>query len=264
MIILGDIRARARASLERKLFGSVWMMLLLCNLIYSGIVGVPSSMSTAISRISPALAAGIGFPLMVSTIILEGPMTYGLSRVFHKVAKGNRRVNVGDLFSGFRENFGEALLLGFMRDLFIFLWSLLFLIPGIIKSYAWSMASFIQQESDEKHWRTCLDESADLTYGYKGKLFLLDLSFIGWYLLGALCLGVGMLWVEVYHMEARAHMYEELKKIKRGAMEPAETEEEKPEENEPLFPEFTEPTVSPDPVNAEAPAQTEEDGKSEE
>ena len=90
---------------------------------------------------------------------------------------------------------------------------------------------FIFQESDgKKAWRECIDESKNLTDGYKGKLFLLDLSFIGWFILGFLCFGIGVLWVSVYHQEARAHFYEELKTIKYGATEepaaPQEAEDE--------------------------------------
>lgn len=226
MIRNSEIRERARISLERRLFGSVWMTLLVCNLLYAAIIGIPNMLSSVITRISPAVGALLGFLFVVATVILQGPLGYGLARMYHKVAKGERVGTVTDLFVGFREDFPDSWLLGFMRTLFIALWSLLLIIPGIVKAYAYSMAFFIQQEAKDKNWRSCLDESADLTYGYKGKLFLLDLSFIGWYLVGLLCLGVGVLWVEVYHAEARAHFYEELKKIKHPETQESASSEE--------------------------------------
>jgi hypothetical protein len=63
--------------------------------------------------------------------------------------------------------------------------------------------------NDKPHytWKQALDESKSLTDGYKMDLFLLDLSFIGWYIVGALCLGIGTLWVEAYHMAAKANFY---------------------------------------------------------
>lgn len=214
MIENREIRMRARESLERRLFGYVWLTLLVCSLIYGVIVGLPSFLSSLLTRVSPAVGALVGFPLFLVGLVLSGPMEYGLTRVFLKVARGNKKIDLAELFCGFREEIGESFLLGLLRSVFIFLWALLLIVPGIIKAYAYSMAFYIQQEAKDKSWRVCLDESAALTDGYKGKLFLLDLSFIGWYLVGLLCLGVGMLWVSVYHAEARAHFYEELKKIK--------------------------------------------------
>ena len=210
------IREKARISLQRDLFSGVWMTLILCGMIASAIISIPSSFS-GLSYTHAAVAALVGVPGIVASILLGGPFSYALARMYHKVALGEK-VRIPDVFLGFKENFAGSLVLALMRSLFIWLWSLLFIIPGIVKSYAYSMAFFIQQESNgEKNWRTCLDESKELTYGYKGKLFGLDLSFIGWYIVGYLCFGVGALWVTAYHQEARAHFYEELKKIKYGS-----------------------------------------------
>ena len=216
MIDIKNIKARSRDTLEHRLFGYLWGTLVVCSLAYGVLVGLPSLISSVVSRLSVALGTLIGFPLFLVSLVISGPLTYGLCRIFHKVTLGEKRVDMKDLFCGFREELGESFLLGLMRSLYIFLWSLLLIVPGIVKSYSYSMAFFIQQESKDKTWRACLDESKMLTDGYKGKLFLMDLSFIGWYIVGLLCLGVGVLWVEVYHTEARAHFYEDLKKIKRG------------------------------------------------
>ncbi|MBQ7712562.1 MAG: DUF975 family protein [Clostridia bacterium] len=251
MIELTSIRSRARDSLEHRLFGNVWITLLICTLAYTVIVGLPTSLSGTVTRFSPVVGGLIGVPLGLVGMVISGPLSYGITRIYHKVALGNKRIDFVDLFCGFKEELGETFLLGFLRSLFIGLWSLLFIIPGIVMSYAYSMAFFIQQESKEKNWRVCLDESKELTRGYKGKLFLLDLSFIGWFIVGALCFGVGLLWVDVYHTMARAHFYEELKRIK--AMEYREVKSESTEGNadEPVFEETGTPS---DPF---APADTE-------
>ena len=219
------IRERALDSLEHRLFGNTWITLLICMVIYGLIVGLPSSISSLVTRVSPSVGALIGFPLFLVGAVISGPLAYGYARICLKVARGNKKVDLAELFCGFREEIGEAFLLGLLRSIFIFLWSLLLIVPGIVKAYAYSMAFYIQQEAKDKNWRKCLDESAALTYGYKGRLFLLDLSFIGWYIVGLLCLGVGVLWVEVYHTQARAHFYEALKRIKLGKDEDDRTEE---------------------------------------
>jgi len=224
MIENRQIRERARFSLENSIFSQIWLMLIVYGLLVSVISGLPGTISSAISRISPVFAAALGVPLMICSILLYGPFDYAVSRIYLRVAKGDKDIRVADVFIGFKECFAESVILEFMRSLFIFLWSLLLIIPGIIKAYAYSMAFFIFQESDgKKVWRECIDESKNLTDGYKGKLFLLDLSFIGWFILGFLCFGIGVLWVSVYHQEARAHFYEELKTIKYGAPETEET-----------------------------------------
>lgn len=241
MIELYDVRSRARDSLEHRLFGNVWITLLVCSLIYSAIVGLPTSLSGIVSRLSPAVGALIGVPLGLVGLVVSGPMAYGITRIFHKVALGNKKIDIADLFCGFREELGETFLLGLLRSVFIFLWSLLLIVPGIIMSYAYSMAFFIQQESQDKTWRTCLDESKELTRGYKGKLFLLDLSFLGWFIVGALCLGVGLLWVDVYHTMARAHFYEELKRIRAAEFgeTTADPSEQGAQSDGPVFEEMT-------------------------
>ena len=217
MIPASELRARARRSMNDNIFGRTWLMLILCTVIGGAIVAIPSILSSISSLMPTWLAALLALPLLLLSVAIDGPVEYALSRIFVKVARGNREVDVKDTIVGFKENVVESAILGFMRNLFIFLWSLLFIIPGIIKAYSYSMAFYIMQDGEgKKTWKACLDESREMMDGYKGKLFWLDLTFIGWYILGFLCLGVGALWVSAYHMEARAHFYEELLRDKYG------------------------------------------------
>ncbi len=182
------LRANARKQLGGNIFAKDWLMVLLVCLIISAISGALS-----------ATAVGV--------IIVAGPLSYSLSRICVRRVCNDGEVDLGDLLKGFTENFAQSLLLGLLSSLFIALWSLLLIIPGIVKSYSYSMCFYIQQQSPNKDWKYCLDKSKELMNGYKMKLFLLDLSFIGWYILGALCLGVGVLFVEPYHEMARANFY---------------------------------------------------------
>ena len=83
------------------------------------------------------------------------------------------------------------------------LWSLLFFIPGIIKSYSYALAEFISRENPEKTATECLDESKELMNGHKMDLFLFDLSFIGWHILSALTCGILYIYVMPYMYQAR-------------------------------------------------------------
>ena len=73
------------------------------------------------------------------------------------------------------------------------------------------MAYYIMVDHPEYTWKQCLDESQKMMKGHKGQLFCLDLSFIGWYIVGMLCLGLGVLWVYPYHHVARTEFYHALK-----------------------------------------------------
>lgn len=182
------LRENSRGQLGGKLFGELWLMMLLACFIVAALEGV----------------AGFTY---VGTIIVLGPLSYGLCRVLVKRVKNEGKVELGDLFDGFKEAFTDSLLLGLLQSIFVFLWSLLLVIPGIVKSYSYAMSSFIQQDSPNKNWKQCLDASIDMMNGNKMQLFLLDLSFLGWYILGALCFGVGTLFVIPYHQMARANFY---------------------------------------------------------
>jgi len=186
-----EIKAQARELLGGKIFGSRWMMALLACLILS-----------AISYVAGMTAVG--------AIILTGPLAYGICFLFLKQCRGNLDMQLGDLFTGFTSDFGQNFLIGLMTTIFTLLWSLLFVIPGIVKFYAYSMAYYIKADYPDYGWRECINASKELMYGHKGELFLLDLSFLGWYIVGSLCLGIGTLWVVPYHMSARAVFYDQL------------------------------------------------------
>ena len=104
-------------------------------------------------------------------------------------------------------------------------------------SYSYSMAFYILQDNPDLTWRKALDESRRLMYGNRGKLFALDLSFIGWYILGGILLGVGTFFVAPYHEMARAHFYLDIINADNAAKLAEETQTEQSEtsaENAPL------------------------------
>ena len=120
-------------------------------------------------------------------------------------------VSIGDLFVVFRI-YRSAVGTMFLRDLFVWLWSLLFVIPGIVKSYAYSMVPYIIYENPKLSAKQALRISETMTDGYKWDLFVLALSFFGWHLLSAITGGlVGILWSNPYIGLTHADAYETLK-----------------------------------------------------
>lgn len=136
-------------------------------------------------------------------VIRQGYCVYLLKQYDHRDPQTN------DLFSQF-DNFGSAFCLKFLQGLFCFLWALLLIIPGIVKSYAYAMAPFIMAENPDIRPRDALRASEELMYGHKTELFFLELSFIGWGLLSALTLGIGSLWLNPYIQAAHAAFYRNL------------------------------------------------------
>ena len=119
----------------------------------------------------------------VWVLLISGPMTLGLMIYFLASFRGHN-VMVKDVFLGF-ERFGKALGLFLFQSLFIFLWTLLFIVPGIIASIRYSQAFFVLADDPNKSIRECMNESKFMMKGNKGKYFLLSLSFIGWMILAS-------------------------------------------------------------------------------
>lgn len=188
-----EMKQLAKDRLGRKIFGNIWLLALLVCLI-----------NAAITYVAGSILAGVG------TIILIGPMSFGVAYIFLKLARDGEQPKIGDLFKGFTLDFGQTLLIGLLSSIFVALWSLLFVIPGVVKTYAYSMAYYIKADHPDYGWKECIDGSRAMMKGHKWELFVLDLSFIGWFIVGSLCLGVGNLWVTPYYMETRAVFYDRL------------------------------------------------------
>ena len=149
MINRPEIRAKARASLGGNIFATTWLyMVLVCF-----IDGVLNSLGSSISGRwqQNIFATTVGSLISIAVLVLvTGPIAYGVAKISLSLVRGKDKVNLEDLFSGYKENFTASMLLGLLKTIFLFLWTLLFIIPGIIKSYSYSMAFYIQQDSKNR------------------------------------------------------------------------------------------------------------------
>jgi uncharacterized membrane protein len=121
-------------------------------------------------------------------LVIGGAVDLGLCQ-FHIKLQRRQEIGVADLFSRFHI-FGKALGLRLFMALFIILWSLLLVIPGIIAAYRYAMAPYLMSENPDLGIREAVNISKQMMSGHKGRLFCLDLSFIGWYLLASLAVGL--------------------------------------------------------------------------
>lgn len=95
----------------------------------------------------------------------------------------------------------------FLKGIFTFLWTLLFIIPGIVKAYAYRMVPYILADNPNIGARRAIELSNEMTRGHKFDMFVLDLSFLGWYLLGMMALFIGVLFVDPYRHATEAELY---------------------------------------------------------
>jgi uncharacterized membrane protein len=143
-------------------------------------------------------------------LIIAGPMSLGFVLFLKELKFGNKSVKIEKMFDGFND-FGRAFLANLLLTIFVFLWSLLLFIPGIIMGIAYSMTYFILAEDKEISAMDAIRLSRDMMRGYKWKYFCLMLRFIGWWLLTILTLGVLSFWVQPYVMMTALHFYEDIK-----------------------------------------------------
>ncbi len=150
------------------------------------------------------LANLLGF----ASFILGGVIQLGYSKFLLKQYYG-QTLEFNDLFSEF-DRFGTGFAQYFLRNLFVFLWSLLLIVPGIIASYRYAMTPFILIDHPELTASQAIERSKAMMDGHKGELFYLDLTFIGWGLLAVLTMNLGHLALNPYHNAAHAVFYKNL------------------------------------------------------
>ncbi|WP_040951091.1 DUF975 family protein [Gorillibacterium massiliense] len=186
-----EIRAAARSQLTGK--WGIGVLAMLINMAISLIIG----------------AFRNDLLSLFLSLLLSGPLTAGLFFVFLKIKRG-RETRIPDMFQGFRQ-FGPTLGLSILQGIFVFLWTLLLIIPGIIAGISYSLAYFILLDQPELNPLEALRQSKQMTKGHKGRLFLLMLSFIGWAILSTLTCGIGYLWLAPYVYTSMANFYDDLK-----------------------------------------------------
>ena len=193
MQIASEYRRRAREALEGNIFGNTWLFMVLAVLVTGAILSVSAA-------------------VFIGPLLLIGPISIGLcSYTLHLVRNTDQKNKIDPLLDGFRNSIGNNILVGLLATIFTALWSLLFVIPGIVKAIAYSQCYFIALEHPEYDANTCITESRKMMNGHKWEYFCLQFSFIGWMIVGSFCLGVGTLWVTAYMNAANAAFYEDLK-----------------------------------------------------
>lgn len=175
--------------------------------IIAAILGCPSSVedpqgSTLIAQIIS----------IVVSIFIFYPVAFGLMTMFLPFVRGEKALRAGEITYAFkspfyRKSIGVYLLIG----IFTYLWTLLLIIPGIIKALSYSLAPYILAENPELTANQAIEQSMKMMKGHKMKLFLIYLGYLGFALLSIVGLCIPLLWILPYYFTVFAKFYEEVK-----------------------------------------------------
>jgi len=185
-----ELKSLAKEQIQGRI-GILFLIMLIVGLITGAAVAVP-----VVGSVACAVVLTPVFTLALVKIFLG--MTYG------------EAPEIAKLFADFNK-FWSAFKVTFLVGLFVSLWSLLFVIPGIVKALSYSQAMYILAENPDIGAREAINRSKAMMEGHKMELFVLGLSFIGWHLLGAVTIGIAYIYVLPYMNATMANFYNRVK-----------------------------------------------------
>ncbi len=170
-------------------------------------------LGVGVTMIIFAISFGLSFIPYIGGIIdfiITGPFMIGIAMFYLTVAQKQSAPLVGQIFNGFNY-FAAGFVAFLLMTIFIFLWALLLIIPGILACLSYAMTYFILAENPQTRGLEAIRKSKGMMKGYRWKLFCLSLRFIGWIILGMLSLGIVFLWIIPYFWTSLANFYIDIK-----------------------------------------------------
>lgn len=221
-----ELKARGKAAFKANYWNCVLVALILTALIGGGAAAGRDRAQNASGETSlveelrqaPVQVLGviggalIGVSAIASAVkfLVFNPLEVGCKRFF--LVNSDTPAELNELGYGFQNGYGNMVVSMFLRDLFTFLWALLFIIPGIVKSYSYAMVPYILAENPDLSGTEAIRISQQMMKGHKWRAFVLDLSFIGWYVLAVLTAGIAeVLWVAPYVGATDAELYKAIR-----------------------------------------------------
>ena len=152
------------------------------------------------------------FLSMLVSILVFYPMSFSLVMLFLGFVRGEQQLHVGAIFGGFKkEYYGKSIGMYLLIAIFTILWTLLLIVPGIIKSLSYALAPYILAENPELTANEAINRSMEMMKGHRMDLFLMVLGYAGFALLSVLALGIPMLWLNPYYQAVFVKFYAEVK-----------------------------------------------------
>ena len=221
-----ELRAKAWESLE----GKYWLAFAVCivlgflSSIGTSIINSSQNLVETIGMVDPAqmdetmkiggyvVMGGASVFLIIGallSIFVGSPASIGLCNYFIK--NTDSKPTFSDAFSGFKVRYGRNVGILLLVGVKTVLWTILFIIPGIIKTYEYSIIPYILADDAQISSKDAFKKAREMMKGNKWRLFKLDFSFIGWFALGIVTCGIGVFFLTPYMNAAMAEFYVELK-----------------------------------------------------
>ncbi|MCR4656268.1 MAG: DUF975 family protein [Lachnospiraceae bacterium] len=224
MLNIAELKEKGKASMKANYWMSVVVSILLSFFAAGMSFGSGSSwnnnenvdiqLTDEVIAIILAVLAVIAVFVIIGALVrifVFNPIEVGCQNFFIKNAR-TQNAQFGEVGAAFKPAWMNNVKTLFLRDLFLVLWSMLFLIPGLVKSYSYRMVPYILADHPEISGTEAISLSRKMMNGNKMKTFLFDLSFIGWILLSIITLGIlAVFYVGPYYNNAAAEIYETLK-----------------------------------------------------
>lgn len=198
-----ELKIRGKATLK-----GYWLMVIAATALTYLLTA--SGGSSAVN--SDQTEEAINSTLSLLSLLLSGTLTYGMATIYLNLARKGH-ADFMDLFKGFSV-YLKTLLLHILRAIFVFLWTLLLIIPGIIAAISYAMAYYIMVENPGMTAMEALSESKAMMRGHKMRFFGLWISFLGWFVLGFVTFGLAFIYVAPYYEATMTQFYLDLKNLK--------------------------------------------------
>lgn len=213
-----EIRTEARS-----LMSGNWGSAVLLTLVYLIIVGGISFTVSFVGTIVEMQVSDYGITSQIlsffTNLFISFPLAFSLVLLYVGFVRGENRLSVGGIFKAFKSpHYLNSIGVYFLMGLFTALWTMLFIIPGIIKSLSYALAPYILADNPELSANEAIDESIAMMKGHKADLFLIQLGYAALAILSLLALGIPLLWLDPYYKVVYAKFYEEVKAEYNGTI----------------------------------------------
>ncbi|HSQ89711.1 DUF975 family protein [Romboutsia sp.] len=191
-------------SLARQQLKGRWVKMVLYFFVYLAVITIPS---IVIGFNSESSNSNAELTFNILSIIISGPISLGISCFCLNFIKNEEKLM--DILWGFKK-FGKAFVAYILMAIAITIGFILLIVPGIIVSLMYSQVYYILAENEDMSAIEAIKESTRIMKGNKFRLFKLGLSFIGWFILGVITLGIGFLWITPYYTITLTNFYKEI------------------------------------------------------
>lgn len=222
MISSNELKEKSLISLKNN-----WAIPVLIGLLFILIIGSATALLSSIILIFsfiPSFILSLFLEESIVSLIVQGihyifslvanlillPLSLGYINYFLMFAK-SQKPKINNLFDGYKKSIGNSIIASLLMGIYIFLWSLLLIVPGIIKAFSYAMTFYIIAENPKISTTDALKRSQAMMNGHKWDFFVLELSFLGWEILSLFTCGIGFIFLNPYIETAKAHFYLTLK-----------------------------------------------------